>query len=61
MATDFKSAAELGVPVPAHSTHIIRLAHSTTPAEREKALRDCLHAFGGTPAATDKCLLWIRA
>ena len=30
-------------------------------AEREKALRDCLHAFGGTPAATDKCLLWTRA
>ena len=57
MATDFKGAAELGVPVPAHSTHIIRLAHSTTPAEREKALRSgvCAYNYHSFPASMLTC------
>jgi len=39
MSTEFKSAEKLGVPIPTHTTHIIRLGHSTTPEERLKALQ----------------------
>jgi len=39
MTTEFKSADKLGVPIPAHSTHIMRLAHTTTAEDRLKALQ----------------------
>lgn len=57
MTTEFKSAAKLGVPVPAHSTHILRLGHSTTPAEREKALQSgtCAYNYHSFPSSMLTC------
>lgn len=57
MTTEFKSAEKLGVPVPAHSTHILRLGHSTTPADREKALQSgtCAYNYHSFPAAMLTC------
>jgi len=57
MSTEFKSADKLGVPVPAHSTHIIRLAHSTTPEERLKALQSgaCGYNYNSFPSSMLTC------
>jgi len=57
MSTEFKSADKLGVPVPAHSTHIIRLAHSTTAEERLKALQSgaCGYNFNSFPSSLLTC------
>jgi len=56
MSTEFKSADKLGVPVPAHSTHILRLAHSTTAEERLKALQTtCGYNYYSFPSSLLTC------
>lgn len=57
MTTEFKSAEKLGVPVPAHSTHILRLGHSTTAEEREKALQSgtCAYNYHSFPSSMLTC------
>ena len=57
MTTEFKSAEKLGVPIPAHSTHIMRLSHTTTPDERLKALQSgvCGYNYHSFPASMLAC------
>jgi len=57
MSTEFKSADKLGVPIPAHSTHIIRLNHTTTAEERLKALQSgsCGYNYHAYPASMLTC------
>jgi len=56
MSVEFKSAEQLGVPVPAHSTHILRLAHTTTPEERLKALQTtCGYNYTSFPSSLLTC------
>jgi len=57
MTTEFKSADKLGVPIPAHSSHIIRLAHTTTAEERLKALQSgsCSYNYHSFPSSMLTC------
>jgi len=57
MTTEFKSADKLGVPIPAHSTHIMRLAHSTNAEERLKALQSgtCAYNYYSFPSSMLTC------
>jgi len=57
MSTEFKSADKLGVPIPTHTTHIIRLSHSTTAEERLKALQSgtCSYNYHSFPSSMLTC------
>jgi len=57
MTTEFKSAEQLGVPIPVHTTHIIRLGHNTNADERLKALQSgtCAYNYHSFPSAMLTC------
>jgi len=57
MSTEFKSADKLGVPIPTHTTHIIRLNHTTTAEERLKALQSgtCCYNYHAFPSSMLTC------
>jgi len=57
MSTEFKSAEKLGVPIPSHTTHIIRLSHTTTAEERLKAFQSgsCGYNYNSFPSSMLTC------
>jgi len=57
MTSEFKTAEKLGVPIPTHTTHIIRLNHSTNAEERLKALQSgtCGYNYHAFPSSMVTC------